>query len=178
MRFCRKSIQCRSESIERPGQLENIPCHKWCTVQLRSAHLWCCGPSRNLAIWCCEPDWEPDTSRGADQMGPGNSFSVELGRFLVDVNWNVGYLVLFFLPCLMSHSQGFSHLSYLHWITFRSLDCEQNQSFWHHSVMFTVLWHHPVLVGLSGWTEHNSNNWYYLGSLSGYFITVWLTQNF
>ena len=44
--------------------------------------------------------------------------------------------------------------------------------------MFTVLWRHPVLIGLFGWTEHISDYWYYLGSLSGYFITVWLTQKF
>ena len=54
-------IRCRKAPNADASQLEGIPCHKWCSVLLRSAHLWCRGPGRNLAIWRCGPGREPGT---------------------------------------------------------------------------------------------------------------------
>ena len=81
-------------------------------------------------------------SGAADQVGnlelswcrPGGTFAtrsqLSCEVFFVDVKLNCRQpCSVFFLPCLMRHSQGCSHLSHLRWI--RTQGCEQNRSLWH-----------------------------------------------
>ena len=84
-----------------------------------------------------------------------------LGNLLSDESWSVEFFsrrdcelsvsfCLFFPPCHMCHPQGCSHSSLFVGSRLGALGTGQNQSFWHLGVMFTVLWRHPLFIGLFG----------------------------